>query len=202
MSDKYIGGLPEHAAEPADDDQGIMYDVSEALEADRTKRYAWSTIKAWVRGIVGAAGTQIVTALSALAGDARLEASAIRGLPSVGGGATLVGKGDVTASHHDARDTGVDWPASIGADDLFGIVVHNLSDHESSGSTLATGDLINDLDDWEVGEGETPSKTIACDQGDSTDDEYFLGRSSAGDLLISTDVNSNTDLRISLWKLA
>ena len=176
-------------------------DASEAADADRTKRFAWSTIKAWVRGIVGAAGTQIVTALSALAGDARLEASAIRGLPSAGG-ATLVGKGDVTASHHDARDTGVDWPASIGADDLFGIVVHNLSVHENSGSTLATGDLIVDLDDWEVGEAETPSKTIACDQGDSTDDEYFLGRSSAGDLLISTDVNSNSDLRVSLWKLA
>ena len=200
MSDKYVGGLPEHADQPEDGDQAITWDVSEGADADRTKRISWSVIKAWVRGIVAAAGAQVVTALSALAGDARLEASAIRGL-ATGGGPTLVGKADVTSGTADAVDTGVDWPANIDADDLFALLVHNRSVHERSGSMLVTGDLVNDLSDWEVGEAESPNTTVSCDQGDSTDDEYFFGKSDTGDFLISTDTNTGDDLRVSLWKM-
>ena len=200
MSDKYIGELPEHPDQPEDGDQAVTWDTSEPVDAKKTKRLPWVVIKAWVRGIVAAAGTQIVTALSALAGNDRLEASAIRGLPSAGG-ATLIGKGDVTTNTANAVDTGVDWPNAIDADDLFAVCVHNRATHQHSGSIVVTGDLVLDLSDWSVGEAEGNANTFACDQGDRTDNEYFLGRSSSGDLLISVDVGNLDDLRVSLWKL-
>ena len=207
MSDRYLGQLAEKVDLPADADQALTWDSTEADDADATKRVAWSTIQAWVRSIVGAAGTQIVTALTSLSGDARLPATAVRDLPSgLGtGGPTLIGKGNVTASTSSSVDTGVDWPDPIDEDDLFVIAVHNLTSHSRSGSVHVTGSLVRDLTDVGTGNADPgasgSSQWISCDQGNSTDDEYFIGKTPGGDLVVATDANSSDDLRVSLWRL-
>lgn len=114
---------------------------------------------------------------------------------------SLVETQTVTEEHAALKDTGIDLPSSVGNNDIFLIVVRDLSTPGYSGSTITTGKELKNLPASSEDDQESDSNCIAFDQGDNTDDEYFIGRTSSNDILISSDVDTSNNLEIWVYRL-
>ena len=113
---------------------------------------------------------------------------------------TLIGKADVTESLSSFKATGVTLPATMADTDIFFIIVHNKVRHASGGSILLTGAMFNDLDDAEANDSKGNTNSVSFDQGQETDREFFVGKTSGGELLLLAEARTSEDHTIWLYQ--
>ena len=135
--------------------------------------------------------------------ELNLLVDAINNAGGGGGGSVEVWKGTrITDSLSTARDTGIDVPSDIEDGDIFAIIFDNTSSASRSGSLAFTGEQLTGLSNVSVGASD-PSTTgsnswLSVDQGNSTDDEFFVGKNSVGSILIAMDANVNDNITVTL----
>ena len=93
-------------------------------------------------------------------------------------------------------------PAVIGDDELFVVTVENMATRQHSGSFSFSGEMWKGLSSWSLNQAEGNNTCFAFDQGDNTDDEYFIGHDGNDSVLLSTDAaGAGDDKRIVIWKV-
>ena len=105
----------------------------------------------------------------------------------------------ITATHGAWVDTLIDLPASIDDADIFLVTVYNRTARTRSGSFIFTGFALKDMTATTVGGASNASNRLSFDQGDSTDQEYYVGRTEAGAFLFSSEGNNTDDVDVALF---